>query len=204
MKRFLLVLVAALVLAPAALAKGPSQATITGPGLDRPLSITGNGESEGTALGYLTEYAGFFPATFGQSPDPMLSARPAGKLGPRYRIHYVVPGGEGTSYRLVQDLYPYARGGPVTFMKAGQRIFDLDRSQGGWYRTDPALKRLLVSSGLPRTAPSSSLGSAARSNVDAGSSGSTVALILGLGALLAILLAGSVALFARRRMVAAR
>src|SRR4249920_4203774 len=149
MKRLALVLVAAAVLAPTALAKGPSQASITGPGLGKPLSFTGNGESEGTALGYLTEYTGFFPAVFGQSPDPMLG-RPAGKLGPRYTIHFVVPGGYGKRYRLTQDVYPYAQGGAVTHMTAGQRIFDVDRSRGGWYRGGHALKALLVRAGLPR------------------------------------------------------
>lgn len=186
MKRLLIVLIAALVVAPAALAKGPSRATITGPGLDKPLSISGNGESSGTALGYLTEYAGFFPAVFGQIPDPMLGARPAGTLGPKYTIHYVVPDGESTDSRLVQDLYPYARGGPVTHMKAGQLIFG-ERSRGGWYRGDPALKPLLVRHGLPRTAPRAPEG------------GSGTAMMLGIGAPLLVLLVGASAVVVRRR-----
>jgi len=186
-KRLVLVLVAAAVLAPAALAKGPSQATITGPGLSR-LTITGNGESSGTTLGYLTEYTGFFPGLFGQSPDPMLHGRPDGNLGPMYTIHFVVPDGEGTKWRIVQDLYPYAAGGAVSYMRPDQLIFG-DRSRGGWYRTDPALKRLLVRHGLPRTAPR---------EAESGSSSGT-AVMLGIGAPLAVLLAAAGALVARRR-----
>jgi hypothetical protein len=186
MKRLLLVLVVAAVFAPVALAKGPSQAAITGPGLGKPLSFTGNGESEGTALGYLTEYTGFFPAVFGQSPDPMLGGRPSGELGPKYTIHFVVPGGYGKRYRLTQDVYPYATGGAVTHMTAGQRIFDVDRSRGGWYRGGPALKAMLVRAGLPRPAPSSS--------------GSNTAVMLGIGAPLAALVVAAAALVATRRV----
>ncbi len=195
MKRLALVfvLVAAAVLAPAALAKGPSEATITGPGLAKALSISGNGESQGTALGYLTEYAGFFPAVFGQIPDPMLHGRPSGTLGPKYTIHYVVPDGESTKHRIVQDLYPYARGGPVTHMKAGQLIFG-DRSRGGWYRGDPALEALLVRNGLPRTAPRLRARPAPRPH-----GGNDTAMKLGIGAPIALLLAGGAAFVARRR-----
>ena len=79
-------------LAPAALAKGPSRATITGPGLGESPLHQRERRKQGTALGYLTEYTGFFPAVFGQIPDPMLHGRPSGTLGPKYTIHYVVPG----------------------------------------------------------------------------------------------------------------
>src|SRR4051812_13737057 len=108
MKRLLFVLFAAALLAPAAVAKGPSEASITGPGLSKAITFKGLGDSSS-----LTEYAGFFPSAFGQSPDPMLQGRPTGKLGPRYTIRYVVPGGYSKTYRLTQDLYPYAAGGAV-------------------------------------------------------------------------------------------
>ncbi len=194
MKRLLLVLALAAVLSPAALAKGPSQAAISGPGLARTLSFKGNGEHEGTALYDLAQDAGFFPAVFGQSPDPMLHGRLSGTLGPKYTIHYVVPAGEGTKYRVVQDLYPYAHGGPVTHMKAGQLIFG-ERSQGGWYRGDPGLKALLVRHGLPRTA-------SRLTATPAG--GNDTAVMLGIGAPLAVLLAGAAVFVARRRIFGSR
>jgi LPXTG-motif cell wall-anchored protein len=183
MKRLLFVLAAAALLAPAALAKGPSAASITGPGLSEALSFGGMDDSS-----RLTEYAGFFPAVFGQSPSPMLSARPVGKLGPRYRIHYVVPDGSPTPARLVQDLYPYAVGGAVTYMKPGQRIFN-GRATGGWYAGGPALKRLLVRAGLPTSAPRAATGA----------SSSNLALFAGIGIPGALALAGAALLVARRR-----
>lgn len=187
MKRLTLtlaVLAAALVLPASALAKGPSEASITGPGLGKTLSFTGNGEWAGSKLGNLTQYAGFFPAAFGQSPDPMLRGRPTGKLGPRFTIRYLVPGPSSTSYRIKQDLYPYAKGGAVTYMKPGQRIFDF-RTRGGWYPAGQALKQLLVTSGLPRTAPRVS-------------SGNSLALFAGIGAPGAIILIGAALVVARR------
>jgi hypothetical protein len=185
MRRFVFVLLAAAILAPAALAKGPSAASITGPGLGHALVVKGT-ESSG-ALGALTNYTGFFPAAFGQSPDPMLHVRPAG-LGPRYTIRYLVPAGGNVVFHLTQDLYPYARGGAVTYLKPGQRIFDM-RTRGGWYRGGEALKQTLVQAGLPRTRP-------------ARADGANLAVLLGVGAPGALLLAGAALFVARRRSAA--
>jgi hypothetical protein len=150
MKRLLLLLaVAALALPATALAKGPSEAKITGPGLDKAITITGP-EQEGSPLMDFAEAAGFFPAAFGQTPDPMTSARPKGSLGPKYSLDYVVPGGGGESFKIHQDLYPYATPGGWTYMAPGQAIFD-SQTHGGWF-TDARLKEVLVAHGLPKTA----------------------------------------------------
>ena len=132
MKRLLLLLaVAALALPTAAFAKGPDEATITGPGLAKAITITGP-EEAGSPLMAFAEAAGFFPAAFGQEPSPMLPDRPKGDLGPRYTIDYNVPGGDGMSWTLEQDLYPYALPYAVTYTKAGQQIFDMTtRAAGG-------------------------------------------------------------------------
>ena len=62
MKRLLfLIAVAALALPAAANAKGPSEATITGPGLGKAIKITGP-ESDGSPMMNLAEVAGLFPA----------------------------------------------------------------------------------------------------------------------------------------------
>jgi opacity protein-like surface antigen len=189
MKRLLFVLVAAALLAPAALAKGPSQATVTGPGLGKTISFKGSGEAGGTALGNLTEYSGFFPAVFGQSPNPMLKGRPVGKLGATFTIHYLVPGGDAQghakTYRITQLLYPYAIGGAVTYMRPGQAIFGR-KTIGGWYPAGEALKQMLVRGGLPKSAPG-------------GSSGTNLALVAGIGIPGALVLAGAALLVARRR-----
>jgi hypothetical protein len=138
----------ALLLPATASAKGASEATISGPGLDSPLTLRGEGTME---LGSLADSAGLYPGLFGQSPDPMLSSRPSGKLGPKYRVSWAVMGPNG-DYRIEQDLYPYAAGGPVTYMKPGQRIFE-QRAQGGWYRASIGLRDQLVDAGLPARAP---------------------------------------------------
>lgn len=136
-----------------AAAKGPTSASITGPGLERSLSIKGNGEGPGTALGTLASSSGFFPQMFGQSPDPTLASRPSGTLGPRYTATYVVPGPNSVQSRVVQYLYPYAKPVPLTFMTPGQKFWNGRKAHGGWYRASARLKAVLVRAGLPASAP---------------------------------------------------
>jgi len=151
MKRLVLTAfaVAALLLPAAAAAKGPSEAKISGPGLGSTVTIAGNGEGDtSTDLGLLVTEAGFFPEVYGQSPSPLLRAKPTG-LGPRYTVVYTVPGpSTGT---LEQDLYPYAADGPASHMRPGQRFWGTQSTVGGWYRGTSALKTMLIRAGLPRT-----------------------------------------------------
>jgi hypothetical protein len=145
-------LAAALVLPATADAKGPSVARITGPGLTTPLTINGNGEGgNSTNLGLLVDASGFFPQTFGQSPNPLLREQPAvPQLGARYMVTYTVPG--PTTSTLRQELYPYASGGPISYMEPGQAIWDM-KTHGGWYRASSELQGMLVDAGLPKTPP---------------------------------------------------
>jgi hypothetical protein len=143
--------VAVLVVAATAAAKGPSEATVTGPGI-RTLTF-GGGETGTSPVSDLAMNAGFFPGAFGASGySGTLHRRPTGALGPRYRIRYVVPNGQPTPNSIAQSVYPYAKRGAVTFMPAGQKIFDT-KTVGGWYRGGAALKSLLVAHGLPKKAP---------------------------------------------------
>jgi hypothetical protein len=160
-KRFAVLLafgLGALALASAAKAKGPSEATITGPGLGGAITLKGSGEATGSALYDLTNGAGFFPAAFGQSPDPMLPARPKGPLGAKYSIRWTVPTGSGAD-QIRQDIYPYAKPYPVTYMPAGQEIFD-QQTRGGWYLAPVGTRTTLVRLGLPARAPRSTPSSA--------------------------------------------
>ena len=187
MTRFSILLAAlsvALLIPAAALAKGPSAASISGPGLGNAHAIKGDGETQGTALGQLTLNVGFFPAAFGQQPNPMLPGRPSGKLGPKYTVRYLVPGPSSTVFHITQDVYPYAAGGAVSYMKPGQKIFDF-ATRGGWFRGGIALKQTLVQDGLPARAPRAT------------SSSRSMALFV--GAPVVLLLAGGAAFFARRR-----
>lgn len=190
---------AALVAVAPAAAKGPSEADINGPGLKGGgihLSSGGGDPSSGTPLGNLVEQAGFFPATFGQEPDPMLAKRPRGDLGPKYEVEYKVPGPSGTTATIHQELYPYATPNPVAYMKPGQRFFDDQKTRGGWYRAWPDLKETLVSLGLPRQAPSGSSGDSWLPSFDARTILISVAI--------AMALAGIAFAATRRRTTAAR
>lgn len=146
-RAFLVLAIAALALPAAALGKGPSEAVINGPG-GGGMTFTGDGESGGTPLGDLTQQAGFFPAVFGQEPNPMLAGRPNGDLGPKYTINYTVPTSDNGIDKIRQDVYPYAKGGAVTYTKPGQKIFDMT-TRGGWFQAGPQLKETLVAAGLP-------------------------------------------------------
>ena len=181
MKRLLLLVTVAALAAPAtALAKGPDRATIAGPGLNKAITITGP-EEEGSPMMDFADAAGFFPSAFGQQPNPMLPGRPKGDLGPRYTIEYRVPGGDGSSWTLKQDLYPYALPSAVTYMKSGQEIFDMT-TLGGWW-SNPALKDQLVALGLPQTATAADNSSASSAGFfSTGRLGVLVLVLLVLGA----------------------
>ena len=158
MKRLLLTAAVALALPAAALAKGPSEAVVTGPGLDdNGLAIAGLGDDSD-----LTGLSGFFPATFGQSPDPMLASPPKGTLGPKYTIRYTVPGPSGSDATIRQDVYPYAEPSPVTYTRPGQPFFDTEKTRGGWYVSTPGLRDVLVRAGLPAESPVTTGGGADR------------------------------------------
>jgi len=152
---FLILTIAALVLPAAALGKGPSEALISGPGGGEgggDLTVTGCC-SPGSPTMNLAEGAGFFPAVFAQQPDPMLASRPKGDLGPKYTITYTVPGPNNETWKIRQDVYPYATPAPVTYMQPGQKIFESPGgTRGGWFQADSRLKDTLVSAGLPAQA----------------------------------------------------
>ena len=187
MKKLVFVVVGALVLAAGAQAKGPTQASVKGPGLSTPIEFQSMGDpSANTPFGNLVMLGGFFSAVYGQSPDPMLSKRPNAKLGPKYTVTYVLPVPNGTASRIVQDVYPYATPQPVTYMRPGQNVFGGQKTEGGWYLAAPDVKTALVRAGLPRKAVLDS------------SHGSSLALFLGIGAGL-LATGGAGAAYIRRR-----
>jgi hypothetical protein len=133
-----------------ALAKGPREATIAGPGLAEPLKLGGpNGWRAGSPMEVLTTGGGFFQVAWGGSPGRILARSPTDRLGPRYRVVYLVPGPSGQDDRIRQDLYPFARGGPLTYTPPGQPFFDTRRTHGGWFRGAPDLKSVLGAASPP-------------------------------------------------------
>jgi hypothetical protein len=145
MKKLMLVAAVALVLPSAALAGGPSSASIQGPAFPT-TTLSWNGQ-DASHFWQLAEAAGFFPAAFGRSPDPTLRQQPEGDLGPRYTITWVLPTSPVKS-TLHQDIYPYAKPRPLTYMARGQS-FELGSTHGGWYVAGAELTQALVSVGLP-------------------------------------------------------
>jgi hypothetical protein len=150
---------AAVTLATPALAKGPSQARITGPGLVRAVVVSGNGEpGEQGRLANLAEQTGLFTVMFdtgvsGPAPARLHTAPPGASLGPRYTVVYTVPGvtprpGQ-QSGRVRQDLYPRAAGGPVIYTPPGQQGFGQPLLVTGWLRGSSRLTHALARLGVP-------------------------------------------------------
>jgi len=142
---------AALLLLPCtAAAKGPSAASISGPGLDHAISIQGYGEGANSSpLGILVEQGGFFAQAFEQTPSSTSRRRPSTQLGPRYVVTYTVPGGSSGDSTLHQDLYPYAANSPASYMAPNQTFWETQKTPGGWFRGGVELRQMLVKAGLP-------------------------------------------------------
>jgi hypothetical protein len=178
----LAVIATAALLPAAALGKEIKSVTITGPGLDHGITLQGGGEVESTPAGNLAMQSGFFPELFDTSPDPTLVERPKGKLGPKFQATYDFPNPEtGDVATIVQDVYPYAKPYPVTYIPAGREVWKGESAHGGWYLAPSELKSVLVKAGLPRTARVERRSSGSSMGVWAGGTAGAVLLLLGLG-----------------------
>jgi len=140
----------------AAQAKGATAATIDGGGPGGlpggPITLRGDGEpGSGTDLGTLAEGAGMFAVMF-EDGGGGLAAAPTDRLGPRYTITWTFADDTAKGRKVRQDVYPYAAGGPVTFMPAGQAVFDTTTA-GGWYQGFDGFRTQLIELGLPNRAP---------------------------------------------------
>jgi hypothetical protein len=149
----------------AAQAKGASAATISGGGPGGlpggPITLKGDGEpGTGTDLSNLAEGAGVWALLFEDGAPGALSAAPtpAAQRGPRYTITWTFPNGAGTEDKVRQFVWPYAAGGPVTYLAPGQKVLDTTTA-GGWYKASDVLRTSLIDLGLPNrpalTAPAS-------------------------------------------------
>ncbi|HEY7401802.1 MAG TPA: hypothetical protein VH989_13015 [Actinomycetota bacterium] len=133
---------------PPALAKGPAQGVMTGPGIASPIRLRVPGTTTiGVDLAKVVEQSGFFSGAWDDDDRRRLDARPAGELGPRYTITYTMSPG-----KIVQYVYPYAEPRPITHMPAGQSFWGSNETVGAWYVAPIALRRTLVALGLPAEA----------------------------------------------------
>jgi hypothetical protein len=81
----------------------------------------------------------------------------AAELGPRYVVVYRLDAGTKAAEGIQQDLYPYANGGPVTYVPPGQRVAEGQPWGGaitaGWYQGSMELLDYLVDHGVPESSP---------------------------------------------------
>jgi hypothetical protein len=130
---------AVVALSSTASAKGISYAHFTGPGLPD-AGVTLHADFDALALTGLTE------------PKMQRAHLSKSQLGPAYRAAYHVD--YAPHVLLHQVVYPYAKGGPVTFTPRGQHIrYDYSSFPGGWYYALSDLMTFLIAHGFPRHDP---------------------------------------------------
>jgi hypothetical protein len=155
--------VAVMVLAGPALAKGPGEAPlgellIAGPGLATPIQLEGHlafgpfGEemtapdSNSRDLSAFVLGSGLIPSDTGY-----FGGEPEGDLGPRYSVTATIFGPDAATVR--QDLYPFAKGGPLFFNPPGQEGFYGSRLASAWWYPPAQVMTILTRHGLPLTPP---------------------------------------------------
>jgi hypothetical protein len=90
---------------------------------------------------------------FDDGPGGELASAPAATdRGPRYTITWTFPNGAGTEDKVRQSVWPYAAGGPLTFMASGQPVLEAT-TRGGWFRSTDTLRLTLIGLGLPSRQP---------------------------------------------------
>jgi hypothetical protein len=194
------------VIASPAAAKPPiAEARITGPGIEREISI-GRGDSA-TVWEYGIGSVGGVDDARADSAEE-LGLTPA-DLGPRYVVAYRF----GFHDDIRQDLYPYAEGGPVTYTPPHQKLTGLFGAAGfmrvtpGWYRSRSSLGFFLylVDNGLPGRNPIApfATGDAAPGKAPEAQTGSWAAMVVGVLWVLVGFVAVSLATLAVPRRVLA-
>ena len=140
-----------LVVASPAVAKvGIAEAHISGPGLGEaglhitPPATEGMWDAGLDWAGGLDNRRGDSIAALGLTAD---------ELGPRYVITYRLDAGTKAAEIVRQELYPYAKDGPITYTPAGQRIAEGLPWEGaistGWYQSSLKFFHYLMNQGLP-------------------------------------------------------
>jgi hypothetical protein len=139
-----------------AFAKGPTGATITGPGIDQPIELG----MEDDLLWTIAEQSGFNAMMFEHPLEPgsgPLKMPPVGDLGPFYVITFYMG-----DMAIPLEIYPNAPLGPIADSPANPTgplmhvaggvdpaVFGKDERMFTWYKPVAALNRSLVSVGVP-------------------------------------------------------
>ena len=134
---------------------------LTGPGIEEPIELDQRAARRSAALsGGTITVAGLQGGPLPFTEAPVVR----GGLGPRYELTWFfrLPD-ERKDYSVVQNLYPFASGGPLIETPPGQwapaYVFHDQQTPAFWDEVDPALLARLEKLGLPETALGS-LGSA--------------------------------------------
>jgi hypothetical protein len=143
-----------LAVAPPAAAKATiAQAQISGPGLGGGGLRISAPATEGMWESGIDVAGGLDDARAGSIAELGLTAV---ELGPRYVVSYRFDVGPSRPAEIVrQELYPYAKGGPVTYTPPGQRLTGPVGMPitAGWYHSSLGFFQYLVDQGLPETKP---------------------------------------------------
>jgi hypothetical protein len=147
-------LVALVAAAGPAVAKGPTGLTITHPGKGGSVELPTKGH-DNVSMGRLVEAFGLWSALDPEGAGPLDADRPAGDLGPAYRVEWtMVTASPADPLTLTQTLYPDAPGGPVVHTDADQPADPYaPRTAGGWFRAPADLERALADAGFTPSAP---------------------------------------------------
>ena len=148
-------LLLALAAAIPAAAKPPMvEAYIAGPGLrEGGLRISGPAHTAGMLASGIDLFGHLDNAMTGAVAELGLTAA---ELGPRCIVTYRFDTGPSKPPGIVrQELYPYAKGGPVTYTPPGQRVLGQAGMSvtAGWCQSSPRFFAYLVHQGLPESNP---------------------------------------------------
>lgn len=147
-----LVAISTVVIARPASAKADiAEANITGPGLGGGIQIEAS-ETEGLWESGI-DVVGGLDDTRADSVEE-LGLSPA-DLGPRYLVTYRFYGDD----LIRQELFPYAKDGPVTYTPPGQEVTAGISMQitAGWFQSSLGFLQYLVDQGLPESNPVASV-----------------------------------------------
>jgi len=148
--------VSALALAAPAAAKGALSITVSGPGLAKPVTLPQNHASLNP----------FTQLTMATKVDHILygdrtpaSAPPSANVGPAYDVVFDFRCGLADPNAACQPVevtliaYPFAEGGPLISVPAGQKSPYEDKAlRTGWFRAGSELRQVMVKVGVPEPA----------------------------------------------------
>lgn len=174
-----------------ALAKGPMDARVDGPGLAQPITLDwGSSEADLTRL---IDATGFW-----ELPEPAVNKEPVGELGARYVVSFSVHDDVGAPATLALHAYPFAEPAPLVYAPAGQ-VYPMGTVPEGWRTASAALTTWFEAKGAePVLAVAADLAPQSL-EAPAASRPTTPWLLITLGGAAVLALAGLVVVFIRRR-----